>query len=71
MKKIKYNIGLIMGRIGVRLWERGGWTGDESYEDLTMTGKLGYHLLRIGMFTFMGLTVEELESIIYESKEAC
>ena len=46
MKKI---IGHCIATIGARLWHNGGWTGDERYEDLKVTGKLGYHMFCTGL----------------------
>lgn len=46
MKKF---IGRILASIGAHLWQNGGWTGNESYEDLTVTGKLGYNMFCNGL----------------------
>ena len=34
---------------GAGLWEMGGWTGKERYEDLSVTGKRGYNMLCTGV----------------------
>ena len=46
MKKF---LGRTIATIGAWLWENGGWTGDESYDDLKLTGKLGYHMVCTGL----------------------
>lgn len=60
---IKFYIGKVIGTIGAHLWQNGGWTGDESYEDLTITGKLGYNMFMRGM-KLMGITPEDLEAYV-------
>lgn len=60
MKKI---IGYRIAFIGARLWQNGGWTGDECYEDLKITGKIGYKLFCVGL-DMMGVTREELERMV-------
>ena len=57
---MRKNIGKVIGLIGARLWQNGGWTGDERYEDLKVTGKIGYHMFLAGM-KLMGITPEQLE----------
>lgn len=42
-------IGLSIAAIGAPLWERGGWTGDEQYQDLSIFGKIGYQLFATGL----------------------
>lgn len=59
MKKF---IGRGIATIGAHLWQNGGWTGDERYEDLKVTGKLGYRMLCKG-FELMGITPDKLESM--------
>ena len=59
MKKL---IGRGIGTIGAWLWQNGGWTGDECYEDLKVTGKLGYHMFCTGL-RLMDISPEELENI--------
>jgi hypothetical protein len=59
MKKI---IGRCVATIGARLWQNGGWTGDERYEDLKVTGKLGYHMFCTGL-SLMGISPNELENM--------
>lgn len=46
---MKFFIGKVIGTIGAYLWEKGGWTGNESYEDLTVTGKIGFRMFFKGM----------------------
>lgn len=59
MKKIKWFIGFVIGRIGAFLWEHGGWTGDERYEDLKITGKLGYRMFCTGL-ELMGIRPDDI-----------
>ena len=59
MKKF---IGKCIAAIGAHLWQNGGWTGDECYEDLKWTGKLGYNMFCKGL-DMMGITPEELENM--------
>ena len=63
MKKI---IGKVIGTIGAYLWQNGGWTGDERYEDLKVTGKIGYQMFMTGI-KLMGITPEQLEKCIHNS----
>ena len=64
VEKIKCIIGCVINRIGACLWQNGGWTGtDERYEDLKMTGKLGYKMFCTG-FKLMGITPDEIDEII-------
>lgn len=60
MKLFKTFIGKIIVFIGACLWQNGGWTGDERYEDLKLTGKIGYHMFCTGM-KLMGITPDDLE----------
>lgn len=55
MKKF---LGRTIATIGAWLWENGGWTGDESYDDLKITGKLGYHMVCTGL-KLAGIVWEE------------
>ncbi len=59
MKKI---IGQGIGIVGAWLWEKGGWTGEEDYEDLNVVGKLGYNMFCTGL-KLMGVTIEDLMNI--------
>ena len=59
MRKI---IGRGMTTIGSVLWQNGGWTGDERYEDLKVMGKFGYRMFVKGM-DMMGITPDDLESL--------
>lgn len=59
---MKRFIGTIIARIGAFLWENGGWNGEEYYEDLTVFGKLGYHVF-VGGLCLMGVTEEDLERV--------
>ena len=70
MKKF---IGDIIATIGAHLWEHGGfWTCDESYENLKLTGKIGYNMFIKGL-EMMGITPEDINNIIKQSeeKESC
>ena len=46
---MKMCIGRCMAIIGAKLWENGGWTGDETYADLSISGKLGYNMFHKGI----------------------
>lgn len=59
---MKFFIGKAIGTIGAHLWQNGGWTGDERYEDLKITGKIGYRMFCTGM-NLMGITPSDLEKI--------
>lgn len=59
---MKKTIGRGIGFVGAKLWQSGGWTGHENYRDLTVLGKLGYHLFCTGL-KLMGVTLEDLERI--------
>lgn len=61
---MKKRIGRWMVTIGANLWQNGGWTGDETYEDLTISGKLGYNMFCKGI-DLMGvpLTVEFMRTL--------
>lgn len=56
---MKKTFGYVIGCIGAILWESGGWTGDEQYEDLNWVGKIGYRMLCKGL-DLMGVTYEML-----------
>jgi hypothetical protein len=60
MKKF---IGRGIAFIGAVLWQNGGWTGDEHYEDLTIMGKLGYNMFCTGL-RLMEISLDELENMI-------
>lgn len=60
MKKF---IGRSIAAIGACLWQNGGWTGNERYEDLKVMGKLGYNMFCTGL-KLMGISFDELENII-------
>ena len=45
---MKQFIGKCIGHLGAFLWEKGGWTGDEQYSDLTIIGKIGWYLFYKG-----------------------
>lgn len=62
---MKNFIGRVIATIGAKLWAKGGWTGDESYEDLKVTGKIGYKMFCLGL-SMMGVTQEILERFIDE-----
>lgn len=51
MKKF---IGKCLLMIGSQLWQSGGWTGDETYNDLTWFGKLGYQMFYKGGVMLFG-----------------
>lgn len=51
---MKIIIGKCLLNIGARLWQNGGWTGDETYDDLTWFGKLGYQLFHKGIVLIWG-----------------
>lgn len=59
MKKL---IGRGIAFVGVRLWENGGWTGNERYEDLKVIGKLGYNMFCTGL-RLMGISLDEFLKI--------
>ena len=56
-------IGRGMAFIGAYLWQNGGWTGDERYEELKITGKLGYNMFCAGL-RLMGVSPDELVNMI-------
>lgn len=56
---MKRFIGHIIALIGAHLWENGGYTGDERYEDLKVTGKLGYKMFTTGL-RMMGTTTDDI-----------
>ena len=58
---LKKFIGEVIGTIGAHLWQNGGWTGDERYEDLTVSGKIGYRMFCAGL-KLMDITPEDLEA---------
>ena len=60
MKKF---IGRGIALIGACLWQNGGWTGDERYEDLKVTGKLGYHMVCTGL-RMMGVSLDKLDTMM-------
>ena len=60
---MKFIIGHGIGTIGAYLWQNGGWTGDERYKDLKVTGKLGYHMFCAGL-RLMGVPIDELENMV-------
>ena len=59
MKKF---IGRCVAHIGAVLWQNGGWTGDERYEDLSVFGKVGFKLFCTGI-ELMGLIYDDISSI--------
>lgn len=56
---MKRFIGHVIAHIGAHLWENGGYTGDERYEDLKVTGKLGYKMFTTGI-RLMGATTDDI-----------
>lgn len=42
-------IGISMAVIGVPLCRRGGWAGNEQYEDLSILGKIGSKMVANGL----------------------
>ena len=56
---MKRFIGHIIALIGAHLWKNGGYTGDERYEDLKVTGKLGYMMFTTGL-RMMGTTTDDI-----------
>ena len=46
---MKRFIGHVIALIGAHLWENGGYDGDGRYEDLKVTGKLGYKMFTMGL----------------------
>ena len=60
---MKFIIGRGIGTIGAYFWQNGGWTGDECYEDLKVTGKLGYHMFCVGL-RLMGVPIDEFENMV-------
>ena len=63
---MKFFIGKVIGTIGAYLWQNGGWTGDERYEDLKVTGKIGYQMFMTGM-KLTGITPDDLQKYISNS----
>ena len=60
---MKRFIGHVIALIGAHLWENGGYTGDERYEDLKVTGKLGYKMFPTGIRP-MGATTDDIENML-------
>ena len=60
---MKRFIGHVIAYIGAHLWENGGYTGDERYEDLKVTGKLGYKMFTTGL-RLMGTTMDDIENML-------
>ena len=60
---MKRFIGHVIAHIGAHLWENGGYTGDERYEDLKVTGKLGYMMFTTGL-RMMGTTTDDIENML-------
>ena len=60
---MKRFIGHVIANIGAHLWENGGYTGDERYEDLKVTGKLGYRMFTTGL-RMMGTTTDDIENML-------
>ena len=56
-------IGPVIAHIGALLWENGGYTGDERYEDLKVTGKLGYKMFTNGL-RMIGTTTDDIENML-------
>lgn len=48
---------------GARLWENGGWTGDETYNDLKISGKIGFNLFMLGC-KLRGISVDDINRIV-------
>ena len=59
MKKI---IGQCIATIGARLWTKGGFHSAKCYEELTVTGKLGYKMCCSGL-SLMGVTWEQIKNM--------
>lgn len=59
---MKHFIGRCIGTVGAKLWIKGGWTGDEKYEDLTVFGKFRYGLFCVGLI-LMNVTPEDIEKM--------
>ena len=60
---MKRFIGHVIAHIGACLWENGGYTGYERYEDLNVTGKLGYKMFTTGL-RMMGTTTDDIENML-------
>lgn len=60
---MKRFIGHVISLIGVQLWENGGYTGDERYEDLKVMGKLGYKMFTTGL-RMMGTTTDDIKNML-------
>lgn len=60
---MKRFIGHVIALIGAHLWENGGYTGDGRYEDLKVTGKLGYKMFTTGL-RLMGNTMDDIENML-------
>lgn len=59
MKKF---IGNVIATIGAHLWEHGGfWTCDECYENLKLTGKIGFRMFTKGL-KLMGISPEDIKN---------
>ena len=60
MKKF---IGGAMTKAGAKLWYNGGWTGAESYDDLKVTGKLGFRMFCKGL-DMLNITPDMVEEAL-------
>ena len=63
---MKFFIGKVIGTIGAHLWKNGGWTDDSRYEDLKITGNIGFQMFLTGM-KLMGITPDDLQKFITTS----
>ena len=57
---MKRFIGHVIAIIGAHLWEKGGYTGDGRYEDLKLTGRIGFNMFTKGL-GMAGVTMDDIE----------
>ena len=56
---MKRLIGRGIATVGARLWQSGGFYNAERYNDLKVTGKVGFRMLLLGL-KLMGLTPDDV-----------
>lgn len=57
------HIGMFIAGIGAKLWNRGGFWEAKCYEDLKVTGKLGYNLMTKGL-SMAGYELDDCATLI-------
>lgn len=60
---MKRFIGKLIGHIGAFIMDHGGWNGEKQYEDFTIFGKLGFHMICVGLW-MMGVTKEDIDHVM-------